>query len=106
MTTEIKVNMHAAETVYINHPEASYGIFCFNSIGDLFINSDWGFYGYAWRAYGNDFKQFLSQCNADYIVAKLRINYRSTTGKALPKNTEQMLTILVDVFLKHLTQAV
>jgi len=104
MSTEIKVNAHTAETVYINHPEASYGIFCFNSIGDLFINSDWGFFGYAWRAYGSDFKEFLSTCNADYIVGKFGINYRDTTGKAIPKTKEQKITILVTAFINHLKQ--
>jgi len=75
MNTEVKVNQQTAETIYISHPEASYGIFCFNSVGDLFLNSDWGFYGFAWRAYGNDFKEFLSGLEPEYTVNKFEINF-------------------------------
>lgn len=107
MDPEIKVNACTAETVYINHPEASYGTFCFNSIGDLFVNSDWGFYGYAWRSYGKSFKEFLSACSAEYIVGKFAIEYRSVTGKKFPKHKEDMMLILVSAFVNHLkTQAV
>lgn len=39
MNTEVKIIAEPAETVYINTPKDSYGIFCFNSSGDLFLNS-------------------------------------------------------------------
>lgn len=103
MQTEIKVNQQTAETIYISHPKASYGIFCFNSIGDLFVNSDWGFYGYAWRQYGPDeFKKFLSECNADYIVGKFSVNYREVSGKKMPPHRESNLKILVQEFINVL----
>jgi hypothetical protein len=98
------VKRDVAETIYISHPEASYGVFCFNSQGDLFINSDWGFYGYAWRSYGKDnpFKKFLSQCNAEYIVGKFSINHREVSGKKMPPHREKNLTILVEAFISEL----
>jgi len=104
--TEIKINQHSAETIYINHPEASYAIFCFNSIGDLFVNSDYGFYGYAWRSYGDDFKTFLSGTNADYIIQKFENNYRNTAGKKIPKYWSEHLKILVETFINQLKKEI
>lgn len=51
---EVKIIKDSAATVYVKHPKASYAIFCYNSQGDLFMNSDWGFMGTAWRAFGDD----------------------------------------------------
>jgi hypothetical protein len=104
MNTEIKITKNKAETVYINHPNASYGIFCFNKDGDLFLNSDWGLYGYGWRAYGKSFKGFLSGCNAEYIVGKFAINYREVSGKKMPPYKEEKITILVETFIQSLNE--
>lgn len=105
METEIKITKNKAETVYINHPAASYGIFCFNKAGDLFLNSDWGIYGYGWRAFGPSFKEFLSNCNAEYIVGKFAINYREVSGKKLPPYKEEKITILVETFINSLKES-
>jgi len=99
---EIKVNKLSAETIYINHPDASYGIFCFNEIGDLFINSDYGFYGYAWRSFGQNFKEFLASTNSHYLIGKFEINYRASSNKSIPKYWKEKLTILVDTFINQL----
>ncbi len=100
MEKEIKIKKHTAETIYISHPEASYGIFCFNDAGDLFLNSDWGMYGYAWRSYGlKSFKDFLAGANADYIVMKFGINYQELAGKKLPKHKSENLLVLVQAFI-------
>lgn len=100
---EVKINRIKAETIYLSHPEASYAIFCYNSIGDLFVNSDWGSYNYAWRHYANDeFRAFLANTNADYVVGKLSINFHSTTGKKMRPHTQKMLTILVHEFIQVL----
>lgn len=105
MTPEIKTIQHTAETLYINHPDSSYGIFCFNSVGDLFLNSDWGMYGYAWRSYGPEtFKEFIGQCNSDYIVGKFGINYLEISRKKLPKDRITHLKNLVDELIKHCKQ--
>jgi len=100
----MKIVKHTAETVYINHPEASYGIFCYNEAGDLFCNSDWGSFMYAWRSYGKDksFKEFLASCNADYIVGKFNINYLEMANKQMPKVKRDNLTILVSEFIKSI----
>jgi hypothetical protein len=98
----MKIIQSNAETVYINHDEASYGIFCFNDKGDLFLNSDWGFFGYAWRAYGENFKEFLSSCNSDYIIGKFGINYCETSGKKIPPHKEKYVKVLIDQFINHL----
>lgn len=90
-----------AETVRIEHPESSYGVFCFNSMGDLFVNSDWGFFGYAWRAYSGTFKQFLAQTNSDYIVGKFEINYREVANKKMPLHKIVHLRNLVDGLIEH-----
>ena len=37
----MNITIDTAKTIQIDHPEASYGIFCFNTVGDLFITSDW-----------------------------------------------------------------
>lgn len=91
-----------AKTYYISHPEYSYGIFCFNSKGDLFLNSDWGMYGFAWRAYGEDFKKFLSNTNADYIFDKFDTNTRYLFAKGLPKHVRKPVTALIESFINEL----
>ena len=101
----VTATTHTAETVYISHPLSSYGIFCFNEEGDLFLNSDWGFYGFSWRAFGDDFKDFLSRTNADYIVGKFAINYREVAGKKLPQHKQNHLLNLVSAFIKSLKKS-
>lgn len=101
METEVKVINEPAETVYISTPNDSYGIFCFNSKGDLFLNSDWGFYGYCWRAYGEDFKKFIAQCNSDYIADKFYINLE---GDKARKDYEKFRKSHVKVLVSHLIQ--
>lgn len=97
-----KVRQDNAETIYINDVQHSYGIFCFNSGGDLFLNSDWGSYSYAWRAYGDDFRKFLAGTNADYIVGKFETNYLEVTGKKMPKHRKENVTVLVTNFISVL----
>ncbi len=101
MDVEVKIVTEPAETVYINTPKDSYGIFCFNSKGDLFLNSDWGFYGYAWRHFGGDFKAFISQCNADYISDKFEININ---GRKAQTDYTRYRMEHVKVLVKHLIE--
>src|SRR6185312_1985554 len=96
------IEHRSAETIRIDHPTSSYGIFCFNSDGDLFLNSDWGFYGYAWRSYDGTFKEFLAQCNTQYIVGKFCITYIEVTGKKLNQTRKGNLEILVREFIEYL----
>jgi len=103
MNIEIKVVENSATTVYVSHPTSSYGIFCYTDTGDLFVNSDWGFYGFAWRHIGNStFKEFLAQTNAEYIVGKFEINHREVSRKKMPAHRIKNLTVLVQEFINHL----
>lgn len=106
MKTEITVIKDPAETIYISHPEASYGIFCYNSKGDLFLNSDWGFFGFAWRHYsGDSFKDWLSQCNADYVTGKFAINWNNNNparSNRFGGHREKNVKLLVAEFLNAL----
>lgn len=109
MTTETipeenKILTDRAKTMYISNPEASYAIFCWNSQGDLFMNSDWGFYAYSWRAFGNDFNEFLTRLNAQYLVEKLSMNWHVPGNKLVKFNgrREQMVTKLCTIFIEEL----
>lgn len=97
----VKIIAEPAETVYINTPNDSYGIFCFNSQGDLFLNSDWGFYGFAWRSMGasKTTKQFLAGCNAEYIAMKFSMNINEAKERKLYEK-HRMKHVLV--LLEHL----
>lgn len=101
-TIEVTIKKDSATTYYIRHPEASYGIFCFNDKGDLFLNSDWGMYGFAWRSYGDDFKVFLSKTNPDYIYDKFESNCMYLFKKGLPKHTRKPVTKLLQAFIDKL----
>lgn len=101
--TEVKIIKDAAETVYVSHPESGYGIFCYNSKGDLFLNSDYGMYGYAWRHYGDDsFRDFLKSTNADYILGKFETNIRFVRKSGIPLFWKKNLLNLIEAFIKSL----
>ena len=101
---ETTIRTESATTVYIDHTEASYGIFCFNQTGDLFLNADWGFYGFSWRAYQGDFKDFLKKCDADYITKKLGMNFNTNASRdnRFGGKREKNVRLLVEVFLTEL----
>jgi hypothetical protein len=100
--TEVTLIPDPAETLYVSHPVSSYGIFCFNSKGDLFLNSDYGFYGFAWRHFGdNGFKDFLAQCNSEYILSKFEINMQYVKAKKLVESQKKHLRNLIDELIKY-----
>jgi hypothetical protein len=102
-TQSIKTKRRSAETIYVEHPESSYGIFCYNSVGDLFLNSDWGFYGYAWRSFGDNFKEFLKNTNSDYVVGKFNLNHMDGELKRkLSPHKIKHLKNLIDAFINEL----
>lgn len=100
--TEVTVKINNASTYYISTEKYSYGIFCFNDAGDLFLNSDYGMYGFAWRAFGDDFKAFLSSTNADYIFGKFETNNHYLNHKNLPKHVRVPVTGLIEEFINAL----
>lgn len=96
----------SAETIHIVHQEQSWAKFTFSEIGDLHVNSDWGFYSFSWAAFECDpkepFKKFLATVNAEYIVGKLASNYLNQTMKRLGNRKEEALTVLVQCFIDEL----
>lgn len=69
-----KIVKDPAEQYYISIPGQSWATFTINKKGDLFINSDWGYFCYAWRAFGDDFKRFSIGTSADYLFGCLERN--------------------------------
>jgi hypothetical protein len=49
--------------------------------GDLFIDGDWGYYCYSWRAFGKSFKEFLSDLGPDYLIVKFESHQLENGGK-------------------------
>lgn len=100
----MNITTDTAKTIQIDHPQASYGIFCYNSRGDLFLSSDWGFHSYSWRSFGaHTFESFLSQCNSDYIIGKFQVNH-GYLGVKIHPNQKKNLAILIDEFIKALKE--
>jgi len=103
MAQKATANETTATTIGVNSPEHSWGVFCFNDLGDLFLNSDWGAFMYAWRSFGPGwFREFLSSLNADYMTQKLWMNVRAETGKKMPPHKEENVKALCALFIQHL----
>lgn len=95
---EVMVKRNTAETMYIRKDGASYGIFCYNEVGDLFLNSDWGMYSFAWRSFGASFKEFLKHADPEYIFDKFDTNSRYLYSKGLPKHVRKPVIELLQEF--------
>lgn len=96
------------QAFYIRHEKYSWALFAITPKGDLFINSDWGTFGFAWRAFGADFKKFLCQMGGDYLIGKLESNVTTTVRGARPfhmkKAQEEAVIGLFTAFQEHLRQ--
>lgn len=93
------MNSHA---IIIQDADASFGIFCITDKWDIFLNSDWGMYWYAWRSFWpENFAEFIGNCNSDYILTKLDNNYYSTCWKHLKSHVQTALSILIQKFIDH-----
>lgn len=99
----MKTKTLKSHTIRIDHPQASYGIFSFNESGDLFLMSDWGNYCYSWRAFGEDFYEFLSTLQADYLLGKFETSHRQNYQKEIQPKTKVMVTFLIQAFLVEIT---
>jgi hypothetical protein len=93
-----------ATSYRIDHPQHSYGIFIITEKGDLFITSDWGYYTFSWRAFGDNFKAFLIGLGADYLLSKLESNQRQFLGvsKKINKRQAEALIALFTEFQEQL----
>jgi len=74
----------SAESFYLRHEKYSWALFCITEKGDLFINSDWGTFGTAWRSFGADFKEFLISINTDYLIGNLEQNINMSLRPSRP----------------------
>jgi hypothetical protein len=101
----IETRVINAVCLRVEHPESSYGTFCYNEIGDLFLQSDWGFYGYSWRAFGDSFSEFLMDIDADYVVQKFENNQSITSKKRIPAHIWVHIKNLYNVLVKELKDA-
>jgi len=86
-------------SVRILDAEASYGIFLYDTEGNIALISDWGEYATSFRAFGNSFPEFLANTNTEYLVGKLapRRGKESRAGNCL--------RILIGLFIQHMKEA-
>lgn len=83
----------------------SWASFIITDKGDLFINSDWGYWAYAWRAFGTDFRAFLADLGSDYLIAKLETNQFQMLRvgrKTIPKRSQEAIAALFAKFQEEL----
>jgi hypothetical protein len=95
--TDYKVKIQAAESYYISTEKYSWAYFYITPTGELFVHSDWGYYCFSWKAFGEDFKQFLLTLGAEIILlGKLETNYREMKGARAKfgDKTKEALTYL------------
>lgn len=103
-TTPYKVKRQVAQSYYISTDKYSWAYFYITATGELFIHSDWGYFCYSWKSFGEDFKRFIVSCNADYILNALERNYRELKGARakLAANQAEALKVLIDCFREEL----
>lgn len=98
-----------AESFYLRHPQFSWALICITEKGDLFINSDWGTFGTAWRSFGTDFKAFLISINTDYLIGNFETNINSTLRPSRPyrirKQQAEAISELFKMFQQNLKEA-
>lgn len=81
----------------------SWGTFIITEKGDLFINSDWGYWACNWRAFGIDFKEFLSKINSDYLMNNLiRQQVQFGGSKTITKRKQEAIVALFERFQQEL----
>jgi hypothetical protein len=68
------ITKDACEQYYIVLEEHSWNTFTISPKGDLFINGDWGYWAFNWRAFGDNFKMFIIGMNAEYLIDKIESN--------------------------------
>lgn len=88
-----------AEQYYISLPGQSWATFVISEKGDLFINSDWGYWACCWRSFGTDFKKFLIDMNSDYLIMNLTRQQVTHGGKMkIGKRQQEALCIHFEKF--------
>lgn len=81
----------------------SWGTFIITEKGDLFINSDWGYWACNWRAFGDNFKKFLVEIHGDYLIMNLERQQMQFGGKrSIPGRKKEALFALFKRFQDEL----
>lgn len=101
MATIKDIKICNAKNIYFSTEESSWASFTFSDSGDLNILSDWGFYSFAWRSFGNGFEEFLRSSNADYIFQKLISNCQQWAVRP-SKMQKQHLLNNIETFIQIL----
>lgn len=100
---ESKIIIDPAYQYHLQVDGHSWATFVFSDKGDLFINSDWGYWCCSWRAFGSDFKQFLKSMDIHYLWSNLLRQQLQFGGrKTINKQVEQHITVLFKQFQEQL----
>lgn len=94
---KIELKKSIAEHYYFNSENHSWTSFTITENGDLMITGDWGYYCYAWRSFGTNFKEFIISLTPDYLIAKLESNMSlHKKGKINTRQKEALLFFLTE----------
>lgn len=74
-----QIEKQNAEAYYIRHEKYSWAQIVITDKGDFMINSDYGAWATAWRHFGDNFKEFIVNLNAEYVAS----NFESTANMSL-----------------------
>ena len=90
-TLEFKYSKSVSETYHLKVPgDFAWANITINSNGDLNIQSDYGNYNYAWRAFGDSFKKFLirichkAKGDRGYLYDKLHNRHKAAMVDVKP----------------------
>lgn len=81
------------EQYYVEVDGHSWGTFTISPKGDFFLHSDWGYWAFNWRAFGDDFKGFLTRINEYYLLDKLEANQFTHKGIRSKISSRQKVAI-------------
>lgn len=106
-TTVIK---SAADVYYIQHPGLSFAMFSVGEKGDLMINSDWGIFACAWRAYSGTFKEFLIGIDEHYFAGNIERQHgifnRTRITKTRLEKVQELFKLLQVELRKELESSI
>jgi len=101
---EILLKKAPCTQYYLDVPGQSWGTFTISEHGDFFIHSDWGYWAFNWRSFGENFKKFLVTLNAEYLLDKIETNQFQFYGikQKIHARKREAITVLFNEFQKVL----